>query len=155
MMFSLLSYPFIAAQGLSEGERGERGEREEPGTEHEGDERSAGELAGEAAAGPSMGPHTDLSQFLEGREESLHKAEEASDVDAMGRDKRRQIVGGTYGPTKTRLIVTFTATIAVIGGIGAGLYLLAKNADQPPEQISREAPWAESDAPQNRPAKLQ
>jgi hypothetical protein len=105
-------------------------------------------LAGEAAAGPSMGPHTDVSKFHEGREESLEKAAHASDTDAMGRDKRRQVVGGTYGMTTAKLTVLYATVVAVIAGAAFGLYLLAKDLDQPPEKISTEAPWAEQDAPQ-------
>jgi hypothetical protein len=138
-----------------EGEQ-ESADEQESAEEQESVSKSrSGALAGEAAAGPSMGPHTDVSKFREGREESLEKAAHASDTDAMGKDKRRQVVGGTYGMTRTKLFVLYGTTVAVIAAAGFGLYLLAKDLDQPPEKISAEAPWAEQDAPQRQPKALQ
>lgn len=122
-----------------------------------GDETSSSsdEVTGDAAAGPSLGPHTDLGAFQEGREESLEKAAHASDTDAMGLDKRREIVGGTYGMTRAKLAVLYTTVVVVIVAAGIGLYLLAKDLDQPPEKVSSEAPWSEENAPQSSPNRIQ
>jgi hypothetical protein len=143
-------------KGAGEQPRAEaEGGEEEPQERESGGESESGALAGEAAAGPSMGPHTDVSKFREGREEGLRKAAEASDTDALGREKRRQVVGGTYGMTTGKLVALYAATVAVIAGAAFGLYLLAKDLDQPPEQISQEAPWAGQDAPQREPKPIQ
>jgi hypothetical protein len=116
---------------------------------------SSDEMTGDAAAGPSLGPHTDLEAFQEGREESLEKAAHASDTDAMGLDKRREIVGGTYGMTRAKLAVLYTTVVVVIAAAAVGLYLLAKDLDQPPEKVNAEAPWAEENAPQRSPGRIQ
>ena len=138
-----------------ESEPGAEEQSEEAGERESGGKKHSGDLAGEAAAGPSMGPHTDVSKFREGREESLEKAAHASDTDALGLDKRREVVGGTYGLTRGKLVVLYATTVAVIAGAAFGLYLLAKDLDQPPEKISAEAPWSEQDAPQRQPKPLQ
>jgi hypothetical protein len=145
-------------QGDEPQDRGEQEPEEEREYEEEREsdtESSSGALAGEAAAGPSMGPHTDVRKFREGREEALEKLADAGGTDALGLDKRRQVVGGTYGLTRTKLLVLYGTTVAVIAGAAFGLYLLAKDLDQPPEKISAEAPWSEQDAPQRPPKGLQ
>src|SRR5438067_13428774 len=48
------------------------------------------------------------------------KAHEPSTVDAMGQDKRRQVVGHSYGPTRRSQIMFFVAVgavlVVVVGG---------------------------------------
>jgi hypothetical protein len=78
-----------------------------------------------------------------------------SELDAMGRDKRRRVMGGTYGPTRARIVTTFAITFAVIGALATGFYLVAKEMDKPPETNAVEAPWAAPDAPQRPPRDLQ
>ena len=90
---------------------------------------------------PSVGPNTTIEK--EPPEERLAKHEQ-SDKDAMGLDKRRQIIGGSYGPTKTRQIVTWLVVVVVIGGAAFGLSKLASNLDEPPKQVEDQAPWTGS-----------
>jgi hypothetical protein len=75
------------------------------------------------------------------------KAEEAhapSHVDAMGQDKRRQVVGHSYGPPR-RSQVIFFATVAAIAVIVIGGWTLAVAAfDTAPESYPDEAPWSTS-----------
>ncbi len=78
-----------------------------------------------------------------------------SDVDAMGLDKRRAVIGGSYGPSKARVVGTFTAALSVIAIIAIGFFLLAKELDQPPETNVDAAPWSAADAPQRPPKQLQ
>jgi hypothetical protein len=98
---------------------------------------------------PSIGPHTTFDK--RSAEERLAGSEQ-SDTDAMGLDKRRQIIGGTYGPTKTRQLVTWVIVVAVIGGAAFGLSLLASDLDKPPAKVEDQAPWTGSD---KQPAPLQ
>lgn len=71
------------------------------------------------------------------------------DLDAMGKDKRRKVMGGTYGPTRARIFATFAITFAVIAVVVIGFYLAAKEMDQPPEANPSVAPWSAPDAPQH------
>jgi hypothetical protein len=91
---------------------------------------------------PSIGPHTTFdkrpaSERLAGSEQS--------DLDAMGLEKRRQVVGGHYSASLTRQIVTYAIVVAVIIGAGIGLKALADHLDQPPAKVADQAPWTGSD----------
>lgn len=101
---------------------------------------------------PSVGPHTTFDK--EPPEERLD-FDKISDTDAMGEDKRREVVGGTYGPTKTRVFATFAAFFLAVGALAAGVYFLAKELDQPPAENPDVAPWSQADAPQSPPKELQ
>jgi len=65
-----------------------------------------------------------------------------SDVDAMGQDKRRQVVGHSYGPTARRQVMFFVAVAAVIAVIIGGWLLLVGLFDTPPEHFKDSAPWS-------------
>ena len=103
-------------------------------------------------AAPSIGPNTVIER--EPPEERLD-FDQISDTDAMGKDKRREVVGGSYGPTKTRVFATFATFFDVVGALAAGFYFLAKELDQPPASNPDVAPWSEANAPQNPPKELQ
>ncbi|MFL5907091.1 MAG: hypothetical protein ACJ75Z_05795 [Solirubrobacterales bacterium] len=70
------------------------------------------------------------------------KAHEPSTVDAMGQDKRRQVVGHSYGPTRRTQIMFFVAVgVAVVVLVGGWLSLVAIF-DTPPNHFSDKAPWS-------------
>ena len=98
---------------------------------------------------PSVGPHTDLDHEQTDPEEI---AKTTSDVDAMGLDKRREVVGGQYGASLAKQAALYGAAIAVIAAIAIGFILLANKFDQPPDKYADEAPWTNSDTP---PAQIQ
>jgi hypothetical protein len=98
---------------------------------------------------PSIGPNTTFDK--RSAEERL-AGHEQSDQDAMGLEKRRQVIGGTYGPTPTRQIVTWLIAVVVIGGAAFGLSKLAANLDEPPAHVKDQAPWTGSD---QKPSELQ
>ena len=101
---------------------------------------------------PSVGPHTVIEK--EPPEERLD-FDKISDVDAVGEDKRREVVGKSYGPSKTRVFGTFAAFFLVVGALAAGAYFLAQELDQPPAENPDVAPWSQADAPQSPPKELQ
>jgi hypothetical protein len=101
---------------------------------------------------PSVGPHTVIDRPPP--EERLD-FDRISTTDAMGRDKRRTVVGGTYGPTRARVFATFAAFFAVVAALVVGFYLLAKELDQAPKNNPDEAPWSQEGADQQRPRPLQ
>jgi hypothetical protein len=101
---------------------------------------------------PSIGPNTVIERRPPGDRLDFDKI---SDIDAMGKDKRRVVVGGSYGPTRARVFVTFATFFAVMAALVAGLYFLAKELDQPPEQNVDQAAWSAPDAKQTPPRPLQ
>ena len=103
-------------------------------------------------AAPSIGPNTVIER--EPPEERLDH-DKISDKDAMGQDKRREVIGGTYGPTRTRVIATFATFIAVVAALSVGFYFLAQELDQPPSENPDESPWSLPDAPQQPPKPIQ
>ena len=77
---------------------------------------------------------------------------EQSDTDAMGLEKRRQVIGGRYSASLTRQIVTYVIVLGVIVGGAFGLKMLADDLDKPPAKVEDQAPWTGSD---QKPAELQ
>lgn len=74
------------------------------------------------------------------------KAHEPSDVDAMGQDKRRAVVGHSYGPSKKSQIAFF-AIVGVLVVLLVGGSLAAVSAfDQPEDEYPDKAPWAQAGA---------
>jgi hypothetical protein len=98
---------------------------------------------------PSIGPNTVIEK--DSPEERLARHEQ-SDKDALGLDKRRQVVGGRYSASVPRQIVTYAIVVAVVLGAGLGIKLLADDLDKPPAKVEDRAPWTGTD---ERPAELQ
>jgi hypothetical protein len=74
------------------------------------------------------------------------KQHEPSAVDAMGHDKRREVVGHSYGPSKRSQIVFFVAVGVVVFVIVGGWLALVAAFDNPPEEFSDQAPWSNTAA---------
>lgn len=100
---------------------------------------------------PSVGPHTTFEK--DDPEERLARHEQSS-VDAMGLDKRREVIGGNYSPSLARQLTMYGIFIAVVAGLVVGFLLLANKLDQPPDKYADEAPWSQADAKQIPPAPL-
>ena len=94
---------------------------------------------------PSIGPHTVIEHVPV--EERLAQHEQ-SNVDAMGLDKRREVVGGQYGASATKQIALYGTALAIIVALVVGFIILAGELDKPPKTTSDEAPWSNPDAPQ-------
>lgn len=93
-----------------------------------------------------------------GAEERAHGepgAEAPSDRDAMGLDKRRQVAGEVYGPTRARIATRFVIFFAFVILLLVGAKIAVDQLDQPSDSISTEAPWAQPDSPQRQPKPLQ
>ena len=87
---------------------------------------------------PSIGPNTVIER--EDPDERLARHEQ-SEVDAMGKDKRRAVVGHSYGPSVGRQASMYGIALAVIAAVVIGFILLAGKLDQPPDTIQAKAPW--------------
>jgi hypothetical protein len=88
---------------------------------------------------PSAADIDKLEKFEPSEEAKQH---EPSDVDAMGQDKRRQVVGHSYGPSKRSQIMFFVAVAAVLVAIIGGWTLLVSLFDKPPTHFKDSAPWS-------------
>jgi hypothetical protein len=105
-----------------------------------------------ATPAPSIGPHTTIEHIPP--EERLDH-EKISSTDAMGLDKRRHVVGGSYGPSLARQATLYGIFIAVIAALAIGFIVLANELDQPPDTYADEAPWAQPGAQQQPPKPLE
>jgi hypothetical protein len=94
---------------------------------------------------PSIGPNTVIEH--EEPEERLARHEQ-SDTDAMGLDKRRQVIGGSYSPSVGRQATLYGVFVAVVVALAIGFKLLADKLDEPPAHNQDRAPWSQPGAPQ-------
>jgi len=94
---------------------------------------------------PSAADIRDLDK-MEASDEA--KAHEPSDVDAQGVDKRRQVIGHSYGPSKKTQLLFFVAVAAVAAVLIGGYVAAIAAFDQPEDTYADEAPWSRTDAQQ-------
>lgn len=109
-------------------------------SEHTGPE----EIDASDTPAPSIGPHTKISK--EDPETRLARHEQ-SGVDAMGLEKRREVIGGSYGASFAKQATLYGLFLLVVGLLAFGAYLAVKEFDQPPEEEKLEAPWRNSTDP--------
>lgn len=87
---------------------------------------------------PSAADITELEK-MEASEEA--KRAEPSSVDAMGQDKRRQVVGHSYGPSRKSQFVFFGVLAALVAIVIGGSALAIGAFDQPPDEYADQAEW--------------
>jgi hypothetical protein len=92
---------------------------------------------------PSSADITSLEKFEPSEEAKRHVP---SHVDAMGQDKRREVVGHSYGPTRRSQIMFFVAAAAVAVAIVGGWLVLVGLFDKPPTHFKDSAPWSTTPA---------
>ena len=73
-----------------------------------------------------------------------------SRVDAMGKDKRRQVIGHAYAPTRARQLTYYGIFIAVIVALFIGAKVAIDQLDTAPDKIEKQAPWSNNDIPPQR-----
>lgn len=123
-------------------------EERTPPSEENGDTREESrEHVSETSepAAPSIGAKTKI-KHVPPAERDVGK--DASDTDAMGRDKRREVIGEDVGPSRTRVIMTFVVFFAIVGIVFVGLLFLVNQVDQPPDTNADKAPWSAPDVEQ-------
>src|SRR5215203_1036711 len=77
--------------------------------------------------GPSLGPHTVIER--EPVEERLARHEQ-SEVDAMGKDKRRPVVGESHGPSLARQLALYGIFLVVVAALVVGGFILVGSLDK-------------------------
>ena|SRR5689334_14120401 len=104
-------------------------------------------------AAPSVGPNTVIER--EPVEERLARHEQ-SEVDAMGLDKRRRVVGQSYGPSKTRQFALYGIFLAVIVALViGGIILVGKLDTGVGKDVPHSAPWSKPGVKQSKPKPIQ
>ena len=88
---------------------------------------------------PSAADIDELEKF-EASEEA--KAHQPSPVDAMGQDKRRQVVGHSYGPSRRSQVLFFVIVAAIVVVIVGGWLAAVSAFDTIPDELPDEAPWS-------------
>ncbi|MBA2240249.1 MAG: hypothetical protein H0W09_03245 [Solirubrobacterales bacterium] len=105
----------------------------------------------QAVTAPSVGPNTEFNHEMP--EERLARHEQSTE-DAMGNDKRREVVGGSYGAGKRRQLVLYGAFLAVVVALVIGARFAISEFDKPRESRNADtAPWAELPKNKQVPAK--
>ena len=99
---------------------------------------------------PSAGNLDELEK-MEPSEEAQRS--EPSKVDAMGKDKRRQVIGNAGGPSRRSQFLFFGSVAAIAVVLIGGWFLAVSILDQPKDEYADSAPWADPDATQNTSAK--
>jgi hypothetical protein len=110
-----------------------------------------GEKPASEITAPSIGPNTVIEK--EPAEERLAKHEQ-SDVDAMGLDKRRPVVGERYGASFAKQATVYGVFLVVLVAVLVGGKLAVDELDKGPAQAEDKAPWAQEDATQRPPEPL-
>jgi hypothetical protein len=87
-------------------------------------------------------PDIEKLEKFEASEEA--QAHEPSDVDAMGKDKRRQVVGHSYGPSRKSQVIFFVAVAALLVFVVGGFFVAVAAFDQPKDEYPDQAPWSQA-----------
>jgi hypothetical protein len=116
-------------------------QRRSGGSSRSSGSRSSKEARSRATRGtaPSAADIDKLEKFEPSEEAKRH---EPSDVDAMGQDKRRQVVGHSYGPSRSSQLMFFVAVATMLVVVVGGWLALVAAFDNPPEPFSERAPWS-------------
>jgi hypothetical protein len=123
------------------------------GSSDGGGDGTGGERAEQKISAPSLGPNTVIER--EPVEERLARHEQ-SETDAMGKDKRREVVGQRHGPSKTRQLALYGAFLLVLVALFVGgLFLVSALDKGVGKDVPNTAPWAKQDARQIQPKPIQ
>lgn len=106
-------------------------------------------VAGQEEEGRATLEPVEASVSREGEEHA------GSRVDAMGQDKRRQIVGQSYAPSKARQLAYYGIFILFLILLYIGGKVAIDELDKAPSHDSVQAPWAQPQAPQTPPHRFQ
>jgi len=98
---------------------------------------------------PSVGPRS--VAFHHPHEGPTHDV----NVDAMGNDKRRQVVGNSYGPSFARQATLYGIFVVIVIALFIGGRIAISHLDKAPATNPNVAPWSAPNAPQHPPKPLE
>jgi hypothetical protein len=75
--------------------------------------------------------------------------------DAMGHDKRRQVVGHSYGPSKARQLLYYGIFVVFVILAYIGAKIAIDELDKAPANNPDKAPWSQQNAPQTPPQRFE
>ena len=91
---------------------------------------------------------SDGSRAAQQRRERRDDGDGPSDTDAMGQDKRREVIGQRYGASRARQLLYYGLFIAFLVAIYVGGQAAVSHLDKAPAHDKDQAPWSKSGAPQ-------
>jgi hypothetical protein len=104
-------------------------------------------------AAPAVGPNTVIER--EPVDERLAKHDQ-SEVDARGLDKRRKVIGESYGPSKARQLGLYAIFLAVAAAVViGGIILVGKLDTGVGKDVPNSAPWSKPGVKQIKPKPIQ
>ena len=74
-----------------------------------------------------------------------------SDLDAMGNDKRRSVIGRQYGASARKRLLVYGIAVAVIVLVVVAFLTVISNVDNREIPLEKTAPWSAEGAPQEAP----
>jgi len=116
------------------------------------DDDGNGDRDEQKISAPSLGPNTVIER--EPVEERLARHDQ-SDEDAMGMDKRRPVVGQSYGPSKARQFALYGVFLAVLAALLIGGVILVGKLDTSVDKVPCSAPWCKGHPHQIKPKPIQ
>jgi hypothetical protein len=136
-----------------EAKSGGRTAPREGGNESERDHGVEGERKEQKISAPSLGPNTVIER--EPVEERLARHEQ-SEVDAMGKDKRRAVVGESHGPSLARQLALYGIFLVVVAALAVGGVILVGSLDKSVgKDVPNSAPWSKPGVKQIQPKPIQ
>jgi hypothetical protein len=118
------------------------------GSSERSDRAADGEKPASDIPAPSIGPHTEISK--EPPEKRLARHEQ-SDIDAMGLDKRRGVVGQKVGASFAKQATVYGVFLVIVVALVIGGKLAADELDKGPAVNADEAAWSQETAKQRPP----
>jgi hypothetical protein len=114
----------------------------------EPDDRSS-QRSDRRGKGRGEGPTAAADQpYDEDRREQRQEQRGRSDVDALGQDKHRQVVGQRYSLSRARQLLFYGIFVAFLIAAFIGLRAAADQLDKAPAHDPDKAPWSRPSAPQ-------
>src|SRR5215210_1267638 len=124
--------------GLMAQQRSSNGTKQSKAGSRQGRSKSRATKSPTRGTAPSA-PDIRNLQMIEPSEEA--KAAVPSDVDAMGQNKRREVIGHAYGPSRKSQLMVLGGVLAFFVLFFGGGKLLADKADEQPKSNPDLAPW--------------
>ncbi len=110
-------------------------------------QRQPEKVAVAAGAGAAAEERDQSESEREQRESSSEDGHRGSETDAMGRDKRREVIGERYGASRGRQLLYYGIFIAFLVAVYIGGQAAVSNFDKAPKHDTVQAPWAQRGAP--------
>jgi hypothetical protein len=129
-----------------------KGESEQAREDARADQEGAGrkdDTGSDPEDGPESGSRDEPKSDREPKSEQDSGSGEGgrSDVDAMGQDKHRQVVGQRYGASRAKQLIYYGTFVAFVIAAYLGLKVAVDHLDKAPAHDKDQAPWAKPGAP--------